>query len=172
MIGSQIMPPRHLVDRHTGHQRLRHNTALKRIRPITLARGSNQNLHAASVLHMVLYMSYQRRLRSKSTLENGLADQTASRKVGSKHHLRQSTKLRRFYKGVSLAHCNHQGAEMRKTPGTCKKLAKGQAPMRHRPTLFIPDVSAMSPSGQTRLPTAQLPNARQGATEGDFMLHT
>jgi len=36
---------------------------------------------------MVLYMSYQRRLHSKSTLGNGIADQAPARKVAAAHRL-------------------------------------------------------------------------------------
>jgi hypothetical protein len=88
------MSPRHLVDSHTLHQRFRNNPALECIRPRSLARRTNHDLHPASVLHMVLYMSYQRRLLPKSTLGNGLADQDDVRKVGTAHRLHSSRKAR------------------------------------------------------------------------------
>lgn len=39
---------------------------------------------------MVLYIFYQPRIHSKSTLENGLAEQPATRKVGSAHRLHKT----------------------------------------------------------------------------------
>ena len=44
------------------------------IRPPTLAKGPNHDLHPAKLLHMVLYIASQIRLHYKTTLSNGLAD--------------------------------------------------------------------------------------------------
>lgn len=55
---------------------------------------------------MVLYMSYQRSLLPKSTLGNGLADQTAVRKVGAAHRLLFSF----IFEKILLSHTsNFQG---------------------------------------------------------------
>ena len=92
------MSPRHLVDRHTRYQRFRNNPALEPIRPSPLARRANSDLHTANVLHMVLYMSYQRRLLPKSTLGNELADQAAIRKVGAAHRLQYKSHRRTLHR--------------------------------------------------------------------------
>jgi len=59
---------------------------------------------------MVLYMSYQRRLHSKSTLGNGLADQTAIRKVGTAQRLHD----KRVLSGIIFI--NRNGLRSRDAP--------------------------------------------------------
>ncbi len=53
------------IDRDTRHERLRKTPSNVRILPCPLVRRSDHDLHSASVLHIVLYMSCQRRLPSK-----------------------------------------------------------------------------------------------------------
>lgn len=87
MIGLQIMPPDHFVNRDTGHQRHGRDTTLVCIRTAPLAKWTDNDLPPANAHHIVLYISSQRRLHSKSTLGNGFADQAAIRTVGSEQQL-------------------------------------------------------------------------------------
>ncbi len=71
---------------------------------------------------MVLYIASQIRLHCQATLSNGLADQATIRKVGSKHRLRFTSELRRYF--VSVA---HRGDGVKKARGgVCREGVKAR----------------------------------------------